>query len=336
MSRHEPLERVRGRLTGAVVVVALGALVVAMYPAQPGRPARRSTPGPRRLPFAVPLARGNMVGDANIASHAHEGESGEVPACSVRGGEVLNICELIEQGPVVLALFVDGGSCTGVLGEMQALQSSFPQVRFAAVEIKGSRSDLRTLIAHEGLTLPGWHRRRRGRCASLYKVLSCPQVDLIYPRSGKVQSRALLNTPSPATLRARVAALVAASAPVAVRERERERAGCSEHRLAGSRGRARAALAEAAAGSEVEVGRAGSLTGASPPDIQQRLRERSSRFRGARAVGIRLEPVPAAYRVFFRHIGLDPDVVRTPIETAVLERMIRGGFPPGACSQTSC
>ena len=39
--------------------------------------------------------------------------------------------------------------------------------------------------------------------------------------------------------------------------------------------------------------------------------------------------MPAAYRVFFRHIGLDPDVERTPIEAAVLERMIRGGFPTG-------
>ena len=29
---------------------------------------------------------------------------------------------------------------------------------------------------------------------------------------------------------------------------------------------------------------------------------------GARAVGVRREPVPAAYRVFFRHIGLDPEV----------------------------
>ena len=77
------------------------------------------------------------------------------------------------------------------------------------------------------------------------------------------------------------------------------------------------------------MAREGSLTGVSPPDIQQRLRERSSRFRGARAVSIRLEPVPAAYRVFFRHIGLDPDVVRTPIEQAVLERMLRGGFPTG-------
>ena len=46
-------------------------------------------------------------------------------------------------------------------------------------------------------------------------------------------------------------------------------------------------------------------------------------------MALRREPVPAAYRVFFRHIGLDPDVERTPIEAAVLERMLRGGFPTG-------
>jgi hypothetical protein len=70
-----------------------------------------------------------------------------------------------------------------------------------------------------------------------------------------------------------------------------------------------------------------SLTGGSPPEIQERLQELSNRFRGARAVGIRREPVPAAYRVFYRQIGLDPDVVRTPIEAAVMERMLLGGFP---------
>ena len=80
---------------------------------------------------------------------------------------------------------------------------------------------------------------------------------------------------------------------------------------------------------EVEVGRERPLTGNSPPDIEARMRELSNRFRGARAVAIRREPVPAAYRVFFRHIGLDPDVVRTPIEGAVLERMLRGGFLSG-------
>jgi len=82
-------------------------------------------------------------------------------------------------------------------------------------------------------------------------------------------------------------------------------------------------------GLEVQVARPGPLTGDSPPDVVARMRELSNRFRGARAVALRAEPVPAAYRVFFRQIGMDPDVQRTPIEAAVLERMLRGGFPTG-------
>jgi DNA/RNA-binding domain of Phe-tRNA-synthetase-like protein len=78
--------------------------------------------------------------------------------------------------------------------------------------------------------------------------------------------------------------------------------------------------------SRVEVRRPGSLTARSPADVLERLREKSNRFRGANAVALRREPVPSAYRVFFRQIGLDPEVVRTPIEAAVLERMMKGGF----------
>ena len=81
--------------------------------------------------------------------------------------------------------------------------------------------------------------------------------------------------------------------------------------------------------SRVQILRREAATAASPRDIQARLRALSNRFHGARAVGIRREPVPAAYRVFFRQIGLDPDIVRTPIEEAVRERMLRGGFLPG-------
>jgi DNA/RNA-binding domain of Phe-tRNA-synthetase-like protein len=75
---------------------------------------------------------------------------------------------------------------------------------------------------------------------------------------------------------------------------------------------------------EVELTR--SVMGAATPAILGRLREHSNRWRGARAVNVRQEPIPAAYRVFFRHIGLDPDITRTPIEAAVLERMLDGGF----------
>lgn len=76
----------------------------------------------------------------------------------------------------------------------------------------------------------------------------------------------------------------------------------------------------------VEVHHGVSLTGRSTPAVLAHLRELSNRWRGARAVNVRQEAVPAAYRVFFRHIGLDPDVTRTPIEAAVLERMLDGGF----------
>ncbi|HXB65154.1 MAG TPA: hypothetical protein VNV42_09805 [Solirubrobacteraceae bacterium] len=64
----------------------------------------------------------------------------------------------------------------------------------------------------------------------------------------------------------------------------------------------------------------------SPPSVKKRLATLSNRWAGPHAVGLRQQPVPAAYRVFFRHIGLDPDMVRTPIEEAMLARMMQGGF----------
>ncbi|HTR89236.1 MAG TPA: hypothetical protein VMG62_03890 [Solirubrobacteraceae bacterium] len=69
--------------------------------------------------------------------------------------------------------------------------------------------------------------------------------------------------------------------------------------------------------------------GASPASIQRRLRSLSDRFKGAHAVAVRRQPVPAAYRVFYRQIGLDPEVAQTPIEAAVRERMVHGGFLSG-------
>ncbi|HEX4563334.1 MAG TPA: hypothetical protein VH115_02670, partial [Solirubrobacteraceae bacterium] len=77
---------------------------------------------------------------------------------------------------------------------------------------------------------------------------------------------------------------------------------------------------------EVRVARSGPLTGGSPRDVRERLRELSNRYRGAAAVSMRRDPIPVAYRVFFRQIGLDPEVARTPIEGAVLDRMLHGGF----------
>jgi DNA/RNA-binding domain of Phe-tRNA-synthetase-like protein len=67
-------------------------------------------------------------------------------------------------------------------------------------------------------------------------------------------------------------------------------------------------------------------SGRTPRETKQRLAELSSRVSGPQAVNLRHQPIPWAYRVFFRHIGLDPDHQRTPVEELVLERMKKGGF----------
>ena len=67
-------------------------------------------------------------------------------------------------------------------------------------------------------------------------------------------------------------------------------------------------------------------SGRSPQSVRDRLKEMSSRFTGAKAVQMRQDPVPWAYRVFFRQVGIDPDTRRTPVEEIALERMKHGGF----------
>ena len=67
-------------------------------------------------------------------------------------------------------------------------------------------------------------------------------------------------------------------------------------------------------------------SGRSPAAVKEHLRELSNRFHGAHAIQMRQKPIPWAYRVFFRHIGLDPDTTRTPVEQLTLERMHDGAF----------
>jgi DNA/RNA-binding domain of Phe-tRNA-synthetase-like protein len=67
-------------------------------------------------------------------------------------------------------------------------------------------------------------------------------------------------------------------------------------------------------------------TGRSPEALKERLRTLSDRIAGAQAIQLRQQPIPWAYRVFFRHIGLDPDTTRTPIEQLIFERIHDGSF----------
>jgi DNA/RNA-binding domain of Phe-tRNA-synthetase-like protein len=68
------------------------------------------------------------------------------------------------------------------------------------------------------------------------------------------------------------------------------------------------------------------MLGKSPEPVRQRLRDLSDRTYGSQAIRLRERPIPWAYRVFYRQIGLDPDRTRTPVEQLTLDRLHDGGF----------
>jgi len=64
----------------------------------------------------------------------------------------------------------------------------------------------------------------------------------------------------------------------------------------------------------------------SPASVRQRLRTLSNRYTGGSVIHMRQDPVPWAYRVFYRQIGIDPDSERTPVEAVALERLRVGAL----------
>jgi DNA/RNA-binding domain of Phe-tRNA-synthetase-like protein len=68
------------------------------------------------------------------------------------------------------------------------------------------------------------------------------------------------------------------------------------------------------------------LPGRSPDAVKERLKALSNRYTGGKVIHMRQDPVPWAYRVFYRQVGIDPDTDRTPVERVALERLEWGGF----------
>jgi DNA/RNA-binding domain of Phe-tRNA-synthetase-like protein len=63
------------------------------------------------------------------------------------------------------------------------------------------------------------------------------------------------------------------------------------------------------------------------PGFPERIRRLSDRHRGAQAIALRTRSIPHAYRVLYRHLGIEPDVVRIACEAYMVERLRRGGYP---------
>jgi hypothetical protein len=132
-------------------------------------------------PFAVPTAIGKLDGDANLATRADEGQAGHVPACAVRGPDVLNGCALGDAGPVVLAFFtVRNRECIDQIDVLDRARARLPGVQLAAIAIRGDRDDLRKLVGDHGWTIPVGYDRD-GALSNAYHVQVCPQITFARP-----------------------------------------------------------------------------------------------------------------------------------------------------------
>jgi hypothetical protein len=169
-------------------VAVVGVALVAYVTVNTLRSDRVSSQGPKVgskvPPFAAPLALGTLEGDVNVAREPNQGSAGKRPACTVRGPQILNSCQLGERGPFVLAfLATPGKQCTRELDRLARVGARHPRIQVAAVSIRGDRDDLRALVRSHGWRFPvAWDRD--GILANLFGVAVCPQ--LTYALSGGV------------------------------------------------------------------------------------------------------------------------------------------------------
>jgi len=207
-----------GRYRWLIGVVAVLVIVyVSVTSVSTDGPGSRGVPvGLIAPPFAAPLATGGLSGDVNVARRAGQGDAGRVAACSIHRPDVLTLCDLYRDRPVVLAFFTTAGRCTGALDVLQRVAAARPRVAFAAVAIRGDRGDVRKLVVEHRWTFPvGFDRD--GVLADLYSVAICPQVTYLR-RGGRVAGTSF-GVLGGRELAARVDALAAGADPAYDRDR---------------------------------------------------------------------------------------------------------------------
>jgi thiol-disulfide isomerase/thioredoxin len=157
--------------------------------------------------FAVPEARGPVVGDANVfqddcASSELPCPAGErrTPACEVRGpevreGEVIRVCDLFDRPLVISFWFTRGGDCLPTQDVVDRVAGRYRgRVNFLSVNVRDERETVREVIEERGWGIPVGHDAD-GAVSNIYRVGVCPTVAFAYPggilRGAKVGSEEL-------------------------------------------------------------------------------------------------------------------------------------------------
>ena len=174
---------------------------------------------PARWPlpeFAVPLAAGELEGDANIAQDDCEtsevpclADARRTPACRVAEDDAVRVCDLFDRPSVLTFWFSKGGDCVDQQDVVNDVYARYRgRVGFLSVNVRDDRDTVRELVRQRGWRMPVGYDRD-GAVARLYRVGGCPTFAYVHP-GGTLQSAGIGNL-NAGELSSRIEALLRAS-----------------------------------------------------------------------------------------------------------------------------
>lgn len=166
--------------------------------------------------FAVPDARSDLEGDANIAQDDCEvarvpcpADDRRTPACAIEVPGAIRVCDLFARPLVLSFWFTKGGDCEQ---QQDAFEAAYREHRdsanFLSINVRDSREDVLNLASERGWTHP-IGLDPDGALSNLYRVGGCPSFIYAYP--GGIQRSTSIGEISAQALSKQVEKLIAAS-----------------------------------------------------------------------------------------------------------------------------
>jgi AhpC/TSA family len=138
--------------------------------------------------FAVPDARSDLTGDANIAQDDCEvsavpcpDSDQRDPACRIQVKGAIRVCDLFDRPLVLSFWFTRGGDCETQEDVFEAAYRRFKhEANFLAIDVRDGREEVRGLISSRGWTHPVG-LDSDGALSNLYRIGGCPTFLYVYP-----------------------------------------------------------------------------------------------------------------------------------------------------------
>ena len=138
--------------------------------------------------FAVPDARGQLEGDANIAQddcstsqNPCPSDSRRTPACEIQEPGAIRVCDFFNRPLVISFWFTTGADCLPTQDVVDRVARRYRgRVNFLSINVRDDRNEVRRIIEERDWRIPVGYDAD-GAVSDLYRVGGCPTVAFAYP-----------------------------------------------------------------------------------------------------------------------------------------------------------